>query len=55
MSSKELDNLVRTGLLKVEPGEQVEFDRLVASGKARLADAKQKALSDEGEPKVRRL
>ena len=29
MSSKELDNLVRVGLLKKEPGEQGEFDGLV--------------------------
>ena len=49
MSSKELDNLVRTGVLKAEPGEQQEFDGLVASGKARLADAKVKGLSREGQ------
>lgn len=49
MSSKELDNLVRAGLLKSEPGEQAEFDRLLASGKARLADARQKALSAESQ------
>jgi hypothetical protein len=49
MSSKELDNLVRTGSLKAEPGEQQEFDGLVASGKARLADARMKGLSLEGQ------
>jgi hypothetical protein len=49
MSSKELDNLVRTGSLKAEPGEREEFDGLVASGKARLADAKVKGLSRDGQ------
>lgn len=49
MSSKELDNLVRAGLLKSEPAERTEFDRLLASGKARLADARQQALSAESQ------
>lgn len=49
MSSKELDNLVRIGLLKSEPGEQAEFDRLLASGKARLADARQQVLSADSQ------
>jgi hypothetical protein len=40
MSSKELDNLVRVGLLKKEPGDQGEFNGLVKSGRARLNDAK---------------
>jgi hypothetical protein len=48
MPSKELDNLVETGLPKAEPGEQEEFDGLVASGEARLADAKVRGLSQEG-------
>jgi hypothetical protein len=48
MSSKELDNLVRTNLLKSEPADQKEFDGLVDSGRKRLADAETKALSDEG-------
>lgn len=47
MSSKELDNLVRAGLLKSEPGEQEEFERLVASGKVRMADAGKQDLSRE--------
>jgi hypothetical protein len=47
MSSRELDNLVRIGSLKVEPAEQVEFDGLVASGRARLKDARVKALAIE--------
>jgi hypothetical protein len=32
MSSKELDNLVAVGSLKREPGDQAEFDGLVALG-----------------------
>ena len=48
MSSKELDNLVRVGLLKKEPGDQGEFDGLVKSGRARLNDAGTPGLSPEG-------
>jgi hypothetical protein len=47
MSSRELDNLVERGLLKREPGDQHEFDGLVASGCKRLADAKKGGLSAE--------
>jgi hypothetical protein len=47
MSSGELDNLVERGLLKREPGDQNEFDGLVASGGKRLADAKKGGLSAE--------
>lgn len=32
MSSNELDNLVKLGLLKVEPGDQAEIDGLLDSG-----------------------
>lgn len=46
-SYKELDNLVKGGLLKREPGDQGEFDGLVASGRKRLADAKKPGLSAE--------
>jgi hypothetical protein len=49
MRSKELDNLVRTGLLKAEPGDQKEFEGLVDSGRKRLADAKVSGLSPEGQ------
>jgi hypothetical protein len=48
MSSKELDNLVRVGLLKKEPGDQGEFDGLVKSGRTRLNDARTPGLSPEG-------
>jgi hypothetical protein len=47
MSSKELDNLVSVGMLKVEPPDQGEFDGLFRSGVARLADSKIAGLSDD--------
>jgi hypothetical protein len=49
MSSKELDNLARAGLLKPEQGEQKEFDGLLDSGRKRLADARKKDLSQESQ------
>ena len=39
MTSLELDNLVRIGKLKREPPSRREFDGLLGSGEARLADA----------------
>jgi hypothetical protein len=39
MPLPELDNLVRIGRLKAEPGTQSEFDGLMRSGKVRLCDA----------------
>jgi hypothetical protein len=39
MTSPELENLVRLGHLKREPRSQRDFDNLVKSGAARLADA----------------
>ena len=47
MSKKELDNLVKIGALKVEPGTRAEFDGLVDSGRKRLADARNESLSSE--------
>jgi len=47
MTSPELDNLVKLGVLKREPGVQAEFDGLVRSGRVRLRDAGSKALSPE--------
>ncbi|MGQ0741210.1 MAG: hypothetical protein ACT4OG_02785 [Alphaproteobacteria bacterium] len=47
MSSKELDNLVKTGVLKPEPGDQKEFDGLLDSGRKRLADAENTGLTPE--------
>jgi hypothetical protein len=42
-----LENLVKTGQLKQEPPSRSEFDGLVHSGSARLADAKNASLSLE--------
>jgi len=39
MTSPELENLVRIGKLKKEPGAQAEIDGLVGSGRSRLSDA----------------
>lgn len=47
MTLVELDNLVRTGQLKKEPGDQTEFDGLVLLGRAKLKDAANRALSPE--------
>lgn len=47
MSSSNLENLVKTNKLKIEPFDQSEFDGLVKSGKARLKDAKIDTLSPE--------
>jgi len=49
MSFEELDNLVKTGLLKPEPGDQREFSGLVDSGRKRLADARKQGLSPESQ------
>lgn len=48
MSSRELDNLVKSGLLKREEADQKEITGLVDSGRKRLADAQKGGLSDEG-------
>jgi hypothetical protein len=48
MTSSELENLARAGNLKREPADQAEFDGLVRSGAARLADAQTPGLSLEG-------
>jgi hypothetical protein len=47
MTSDELRNLARSGLLKAEPVEQAEFDQLIRSGRARLKDASHSDLSLE--------
>jgi hypothetical protein len=47
MSSAELNNLVESGLLKPEPGDQKEFTGLLDSGRKRLADAKNENLTTE--------
>ncbi len=47
MSSTELENLAATGTLKREPCTGREFEGLVRSGEARLADAANPALAIE--------
>lgn len=47
MSLKNLDNLVNTGQLKVEPFNPQEFSGLVRSGQARLKDAFNTTLAQE--------
>ena len=47
MTLSELDNLVRSGKLKKEPGTQFEFDGLIHSGRMRLNDAQNDSNSME--------
>lgn len=47
MTSPNLENLVGSGQLKREPGDRREFDGLVRSARARLADARKHVLSIE--------
>jgi hypothetical protein len=47
MSLSNLDNLVKTGQLKVEPMNQLEFAGLLRSGEARLHDATNLSLAAE--------
>lgn len=47
MTSQQLNNLVKVGQLKTEPGSQAEFNGLLHSGKARLIDARNTTLSVE--------
>lgn len=47
MTSTELENLAKTGKLKIEPGYQEEFDGLLQSARVRLADARIESLAIE--------
>ena len=47
MTSPNLENLVKVGHLKREPGDRKEFDGLVRSARVRLADARNNTLSLE--------
>ena len=47
MSLANLDNLVKTGQLKIESFEQKEFKGLVQSGKTRFKDANNATLAHE--------
>ena len=48
MPSQNLANLAKIGKLKAEPPAQPEFDRLLGSGRIRLLDAANPAVSIEG-------
>lgn len=47
MSKQHLDNLVKIGKLKAEPGTRAEFNGLVDSAKKRFADARNEKLAPE--------
>lgn len=47
MTSPNLENLVKSGQLKREPGDRREFAGLVRSAQARLADVRKEGLSIE--------
>jgi hypothetical protein len=47
MTSQNLENLVKIGNLKSEPADQIEFNGLLRSARARLTDACNKSLSIE--------
>jgi hypothetical protein len=47
MSHEELDNLVRIGRLKAEPGSRNEFAGMVKSARTRLADAQNESLDPD--------
>jgi hypothetical protein len=47
MTKLELDNLVKIGQLKSEPGTRAEFDGMVASARKRLVDARNESLAPE--------
>jgi hypothetical protein len=47
MSKEELDNLVRIGRLKAEPGTRSEFAGMVKSARTRLVDAQNESLGPD--------
>lgn len=47
MTHEQLDNLVRTGQLKIQVATPQEIDGLIRSGTVRLADSKKASLSNE--------
>jgi hypothetical protein len=47
MSKQELDNLVRVGKLKSEPGTRAEFNGMLNAARRRLADARNETLAPE--------
>lgn len=48
MTSRNIEDLAKIGKLKKESVGQAEFDGLLRSGRARLADARTSSLSIEG-------
>ena len=49
MTKQELDNLVRIGSLKAEPGSRGEFEGMVKSARRSLADAQNKSISTDSQ------
>jgi hypothetical protein len=49
MGKQELENLVKMGQLKPEPGTRAEFVGMLDSAKTRLADARKEGLSAESQ------
>ncbi len=49
MASPNLENLVKAGSLKIEAANQNEFNGLLRSAKARLADAHNSSLATESQ------
>jgi hypothetical protein len=49
MSKPELDNLVRIGKLKIEPGSRAEFDGMVGAARKRLADAQNEGITADSQ------
>jgi hypothetical protein len=47
MNSGNLEDLAKAGHLKAEPSDRKEFERLVRSGRTRLADARKQVLAYE--------
>ena len=47
--SKELNNLVRTGKLKLEPARPTEFEDIMRSARARLTDAQNQSIGRESQ------
>jgi hypothetical protein len=47
VNKEQLENLVKIGQLKAEPGSRTEFDGLVSSARKRFTDARNYSLSSE--------
>jgi hypothetical protein len=49
VSKPELDNLVRIGKLKIEPGSRLEFDGMLIAARQRLADAQNEDIAADSQ------